>query len=121
MAVVLIVEDDVFIREVAEMMIQDFGHQTYAACDVDEALVFLRSPQHIDALFTDIYLKELVHGGCDLAHQARALRPDLRLLYTTGNTITDKMKALLIDGAQFLRKPYTQNQLQDSVKNMLAA
>ena len=102
-------------------MIQDFGHQTYAACDVDEALIFLRSPQHIDALFTDIYLKTLVHGGCDLAHQAIALRPKLRVLYTTGNTITDKMKSLLAEGTHFLRKPYTQNQLHDSVNNMLVA
>ena len=70
MAVILIVEDDVFIREIAEMMIQDWGHHTLSASDVDEALLLLRSPQHIDALFTDIYLKHLVHGGCDLAHQA---------------------------------------------------
>jgi DNA-binding NtrC family response regulator len=119
MAVILIVEDDVFIREVAEMLIQDWGHQTLSACDVDEALAILRSPQHIDALFTDIYLKTLVNGGCDLALQAIALRPGLRVLYTTGNTITDKMKALLAEGTHFLRKPYTQNQLQDSVKNML--
>jgi len=47
MAVILVVEDDVFIREVAEMMIRDWGHQTLAACDVDEALSLLRSPQHI--------------------------------------------------------------------------
>ena len=120
MAVILIVEDDVFIREVAEMMIQDWGHQTLSASDVDEALAILRSPQHIDALFTDIYLKAAVHGGCDLATQAMALRPGLRVLYTTGNSVTDKMKALLIEGTHFLRKPYTQHQLQDSVKDMLA-
>ena len=120
-AVILIVEDDVFIREVADMMIKDWGHQTLTASDVDEALIFLRSPQHIDALFTDIYLKALVHGGCDLAHQAIALRPKLRVLYTTGNSLTDKMKALLIEDTHFLRKPYTQHQLHDSVTEMLAA
>ena len=120
MAVILIVEDDVFIREVAEMLIQEWGHQTLCASDVDEALAILRSPQRIDALFTDIYLKTLVHGGCDLALQAIALRPGLRVLYTTGNTITDKMKALLTEGSHFLLKPYTQNQLHDSVKDMLA-
>ena len=119
-AVILIVEDDVFIREVAEMLIQDWGHQTLSAGDVDEALAILRSPQPIDALFTDIYLKTLVHGGCDLALQAIALRPGLRVLYTTGNTLTDKMKALLVEGTHFLSKPYTENQLQHSVKDMLA-
>jgi CheY-like chemotaxis protein len=121
MAVILIVEDDVFIRDIAEMMIQDWGHQTLTASDVDEALSFLRSPQHIDALFTDIYLKTAVLGGCELAHQAIALRPKLRVLYTTGNAVTDKMKALFVEGTGFLLKPYTQHQLQHSVKDLLAA
>jgi DNA-binding NtrC family response regulator len=121
MAVILIVEDDVFIREIAELLIQDWGHRTLSASDVDEALSLLRSPQHIGALFTDIYLKTAVLGGCDLAHQAIALRSELRVLYTTGNSITDKMKALFAEGAHFLRKPYTQYQLQDSVKELVAA
>jgi CheY-like chemotaxis protein len=120
MAVILVVEDDVFIREVAEMMIRDWGHDTLSASDVDEALSFLRSAQHIDALFTDIYLKTSVLGGCDLAHQAIELRPKLRVLYTTGNVVTDKMKALFVKGTQFLRKPYTQHQLQDCFTALLA-
>jgi CheY-like chemotaxis protein len=121
MAVILVVEDDVFIREIAEMMIQDWGHDTLPANDVDEALSFLRSSQHIDALFTDIYLKNLVLGGCELAHQALELRPKLRVLYTTGNFVTDKMKALFAEGTKFLRKPYTPHQLQSSVEELLAA
>ena len=120
MAVILVVEDEVFTREIAEMMIQDWGHQTLSASDVDEALALLRSPQHIDALFTDIYLKTAVLGGCELALQAIKLRPDLRVLYTTGNTITEKMKALFVEGTHFLSKPYTQNQLQHSVEGLLA-
>ena len=121
MAVVLVVEDDVFIREIAEMMIQDWGHETLSASDGDEALVFLRSGQPIDALFTDIYLKHSVLGGCELAHQAIKLRPELRVLYTTGNFITDEMKTLFIEGSDCLRKPYTPEQLQDGVERLLAA
>jgi CheY-like chemotaxis protein len=121
MAVILIVEDNVFIREVAEMMIQAWGHRTLSASDGEEALSLLRSPQHIDALFTDVYLKTAVLGGCELAHQAIKLRPKLRVLYTTGNFVTDKMKALFVEGTHFLRKPYTQHQLQDSVEDLLAA
>ena len=121
MAVILVVEDDVFIREMAEMMIQDWGHQTLSASSVDEALLLLRSPQVIDALFTDIYLKAAVLGGCDLAHQAIELRPTLRVLYTTGNSITEKMKALFVEGTHFLRKPYTPSQLKNSVADLLAA
>src|SRR5665213_3944340 len=98
MAVILIVEDEVFTREIAELTIRDWGHQTFSASDVDEALLLLHSPQHIDALFTDIYLKTAVLGGCDLARLAIELRPRLRVLYTTGNTVTEQMKAMIVKG-----------------------
>ena len=120
MAVILIVEDDSFIREIAEMMIQDWGHATLSAGDVDEAVSILGSPQHIDALFTDIYLKTAVLGGCEVAHQAIKLRPNLRVLYTTGNSVTDKMKALFAEGTRFLRKPYSPDQLQNSIECLVA-
>jgi len=121
MAVILVVEDEVFTRQIAEMMIQDWGHDTFSASDANEALSFLRSAQHIDALFTDIYLKDSALGGCELAHKAVELRPKLRVLYTTGNFVTDKMQALFIEGAECLRKPYTHDQLHDSVKALFAA
>ena len=120
MAVILIVEDDGFLRDDAETMIQSWGHDILSASDVDEALVLLRSPQPIDALFTDIYLKRAVLGGYELADQAIKLRLNLRVLYTTGNTIDDKMKSLFVDGAHFLQKPYTRFQLQNSVEVLLA-
>jgi CheY-like chemotaxis protein len=120
MAVILIVEDDAFIRELAELMVQDLGHQTLLASDVDEALSLLRSPKHIDALFTDIHLKTEILGGYGLAHQAIKLRPNLRVLYTTSNFITDKMKALFVESAHCLRKPYSEVQLHDSIDGLLA-
>lgn len=120
MAVILIVEDDMLICELAGMMMQDCGYCIHSASDVDEALELLRSPRKIDALFTDIYLKMAVYGGCELAQQAILLRPSLRVLYTTGNAITDKLKSLFVDGALFLRKPYTVNQLQQSMAQALA-
>ena len=120
MAVILIVEDDGFLRDDAEMMIQDLGHDILSASDVDEALVLLRSPRPIDALFTDIYLKKAVHGGYQLAHEAIKLRLNLRVLYTTGNTINKQTKSLFVDGAHFLQKPYSRFQLQNSVDVLLA-
>jgi CheY-like chemotaxis protein len=121
MAVILIVEDDMFIRDDAETMIQDWGYDILSASDVDEALAILRSSQPIDALFTDIYLKKAVLGGYELARQAVKLRLNLRVLYTTGNTIDDEMKTLFVEGAHFLQKPYTHHQLQCSVAELLVA
>jgi CheY-like chemotaxis protein len=121
LSIILIVEDDFLIRELVEVMIQDFGHHTLSASDTDEALSLLRTSQHIDALFSDIYLKTAVNGGCELARQAVELRPKLRVLYTTGNSITDKMKGQFVVGSHFLAKPYTQEQLRCSVVDLFAA
>ena len=107
MAIILIVDDEVFIRGITEMIVQDLGHQTLVASDPDEALVHLQSPQPIDALFTDIRLKSNVFGGFELARQAITLRPELRVLYTTGSSLTDKMQALFVENAHFMQKPYT--------------
>jgi CheY-like chemotaxis protein len=121
MAIILVVEDDVFLREIAEMNIQGWGYQTLGASDVPEALSIIRSPQHIDALFTDIYLKAESEGGCDIARQATILRPDLRVLYVTGNSLTERMKALFVAGSNCLGKPYAPGQLQDALEGILAA
>ena len=121
MAMILIVEDNSFIRELAEMTIQDWGYDTLSAGSLDEALILLRSSQVIDLLFTDIYLGTAVFGGCELAQQAIELRPNLCVLYTTGNYVTDKIKSQFIDGMQCLHKPYTSTQLQHSLAELLAA
>jgi len=121
MAVVLIVEDEIFTRELASIHIQDWGHSTLDAGSVEEALCLLRSSLPIDALFTDIYLRAAVFGGCDLAQQAKILRPGLRVLYTTGNSATAQLISRFVAGGHFLSKPYTSMQLQASVANMLAA
>lgn len=121
MAVILIVEDEALICEMAGEMIQDWGYEVLSASDVDEALALLRSPQKIDALFTDINLKKAGFGGCDLAHLAIKLRPTLRVLYTTGNSVTDELRTLFVKGADCLRKPYVGHQLKRSIENLLAA
>ena len=121
MAIILVVEDDVFIREMGEAMISDWGHLVLSACDVPEALAHLRSSHHIDALFTDVNLKAEKRGGCDVARQAILLRPGLRVLYTTATRDSVGMQALFAVGTHFLPKPYSEAQLSLSVQNLLAA
>ncbi len=121
MAVILIVEDEPFTRELAGMCIDDWGHRTLFAGSVEEALALVRSGQPIDALFTDINLNDAVLDGCDLAREAITLHPNLRVLYTSGNQATDQLKSLFVLGAHFLSKPYTPDQLHTGVDALLEA
>lgn len=119
MATILIVEDEVFIRQNAGWTIEDLGHDILLACDLGEALVHLSASVHIHALFVDIRLNALAHGGYDVANQAIRLRPELRVLYTSGSHITADMEDLFVRGGQFLQKPYSPDQLALSVAALL--
>src|ERR1700722_15586377 len=119
MSVILIVEDEVFIRQVAEWTIGDLGHNTLLAGDLAGALVHLSTSQPIDALFFDIRLNTLALGGYDVANQAIALRPGLRILYTSGTPLTALMSEAFVGGGQFLQKPYSPAQLEFSVGELL--
>ena len=121
MAAILIVEDDVFIGAIAECTVQDLDHATVLAISAEEALEVLRSPRAIDALVTDVRLDARRMGGFELARQGVELRPQLRVLYTTGSSLTAEMQALFVPGGGFLQKPYTEGQLQNAVTTMLAA
>jgi hypothetical protein len=121
MAVILVVEDEFLIREIAVMMLEDLGHEVLSADGVSSALSILRSPRLIDALFTDVYLNAAMFGGCDVARQAITLRPDFPVLYTTGNPTTDELNSKLVPGAHVLRKPYSQHDLEEAVDELLAA
>ena len=81
MANILIVEDEPFILQNTEWTLQDMGHNVLVASDLEEALVHLSAQGSIDALFVDIRLNTLALGGYEVANQAVALRPDLRVLY----------------------------------------
>jgi hypothetical protein len=50
-----------------------------------------------------------------LAQQAVEVRPKLRVLYTTGQGVTDGMKAMFVPGSEFLPKPYDLNRLAEKI------
>ena len=119
MATILIVEDEVFVRQTAEFTIEDLGHEILVAGDVDEALTLLSTSQSIDALFVDMRLAAAVLGGCEVANHAILGRPGLRVLYTSGTPLTEEMSGLFVTGGQFLQKPYSPAELEFSVGTLL--
>ena len=121
MAVILIVEDEMFIRENAEWVIEDLGHTIFSAGDVAGSLLHLEGADNIDALFVDIRLDTASHGGYEIANRAVKSKPGLRVLYTSGTQISAEMKALFVEGAHFLQKPYTEHQLQNSIEGLFSA
>jgi CheY-like chemotaxis protein len=115
MATILIVEDEPQISSLVQSFIQEQGHKTLSAATADEALTILTGPEAVDALFVDIVLKGDMQAGIEFAKRAVELKPDLKVLYSTGLTVTDDMKALVLPGSIILEKPYTEDQLLTSL------
>jgi CheY-like chemotaxis protein len=110
-AIVLLIEDEDQVRVLAESYLEEQGHTVLTAASKDGALAILQSGQPVDLLFADLGLKEEIDGGIELASRAVELRPELRVLYTTGRVVTDGTRARLVKGSALLPKPYTVEQL----------
>jgi DNA-binding NtrC family response regulator len=121
MATILIVEDEVFIRQNAEWIIEDLGHSPLMADDLEGALTHLSAAGPIDALFVDIRLSTLAFGGYDIANQAIRMRPGLRVLYTSGTPLSEAMSESFVCGGRFIQKPYSPDELGLSVEELLHA
>jgi DNA-binding NtrC family response regulator len=119
MANILLVEDEEELRALAQSMLDQLGHDTTAAANVEEALSLLASDQKFDLLFTDIGLGANLQAGIELATKARERRPTLRVIYTTGQGITDGMEAMFVNGFHFVPKPYTIKGLTIAVDDAL--
>jgi DNA-binding NtrC family response regulator len=114
-AVILVVEDEAQVLVLAESYLREQGHQTFSASSVAEALAVLDRAETIDVLITDIGLMDEREGGLVLAREAIKRRPNVRVLYTTGQAVTDGTRALLVEGSALLEKPYTVDQLAASL------
>jgi DNA-binding NtrC family response regulator len=110
-AVVLIVEDEEQVRVLAESFLQGEGHKTLSAATTEQAMVLLEGEEPIDLLFIDLTMQDDPEAGLKVASKAAAIRPKLKVLYTSGQGVTDGMIALFVENSTYLPKPYTIDQL----------
>jgi CheY-like chemotaxis protein len=119
--VILVVEDEPTILALAVSIIEDaLGWKTLSAATAGEALAVLQTKKPVTVLFTDIALPDR-HPALDgfaLARRAVEQRADLRVLYTSGRDQTDGMRALAVERADFLPKPYTREQLVEVLQKL---
>ena len=104
---VLVVEDEPEVRGIAVAFLRTLGYAVHEAADAEQALRHLRDDPAIALLFSDVVLGGSTNG-IELAHAARALRPTLPVLLTSGYELgsTDTPHEFPL-----LRKPYRREEL----------
>ncbi|HVB32052.1 MAG TPA: response regulator, partial [Gemmatimonadaceae bacterium] len=116
---ILLVEDEVAVRRLAERILTSAGYTVLAAGDGAEALQLLaqhRTPVHL--LLTDVVLPGI--SGRELAAKVESTHPEVRVLYTSGYTDDTILRHGVLDSVtHFLGKPYTVAELTQRVREVL--
>lgn len=103
LAVVLIVEDDPLLRELAVEVVEEAGFVALEAGDADEAVALLEARSDIAVLFTDINMPGSM-DGLTLARTVRDRWPPIKILIASG--LVRLKRSDLPSSSVFLEKPY---------------
>jgi PAS domain S-box-containing protein len=114
---VLVVEDNDDVRELAEQVLGMEGYAVQSAASGEQAMDLLREGAHVDLLFTDVIMPGGMNG-LELVERARALRPGLPVLVTTGY-MEELPQGGRGGGLRILAKPYRQEDLLARVRTGL--
>jgi CheY-like chemotaxis protein len=118
-ATILVVEDDPDVRDMIVGILSDLGYQTLVATNGPEALAILNDGHSVDLLFTDIVMPAGM-SGTDLARQASRLRPDLKVLLSSGYTREANQWRSARSDFPFIAKPYRPTTLGKKLEEVLA-
>ncbi len=116
--VVLVVDDDAAVRDATAALLELRGYRVLEAGDGPEALALLERSPEVGLLLTDIRLPDGM-DGLELARRALGRRPDLEVLYVSG----DIGAAVAEDGVPPLHciaKPFTMDELDRRIRKMAA-
>jgi PAS domain S-box-containing protein len=118
-AAILLVEDNEQVRGFTAETLAALGYRVMLASNGREALQALTQYEHIDLLFTDVGLPDNMNGR-QLAEEARRIKPELKVLFTTGysrNAIVHHGR--LDPGVELVLKPFTEADVAQKIRKIL--
>lgn len=117
--VVLVVDDDASVLFASRRILMKFGYTVLEAPGGEEALQLARAhAPRIDVVLTDMRMPGM--DGATLASRMAAMLPGVRIVYMSGYTDGLPEQDLKAPGRAFLAKPFTLEQLTDTLTRVLA-
>ena len=117
--VVLLVEDEPFVREATCHILQSAGFDVLPASDAQEAMrVYEHNGRKIDLLMTDMALPG--RNGRQLAHDLRDTSAEIPILLTSGYVESECESGPREPRTYFLPKPYSRAELVETMETILS-
>jgi len=117
-ATVLIVEDEVMVRAVAERALARHGYNVLVAENGEAALEILAREEKVDLMISDVVMPTM--DGPTTVRAARKMHPDLPILFISGYAEEQLRKSIDIPNVSFLAKPFSVQQLAETVRDVLS-
>jgi two-component system cell cycle sensor histidine kinase/response regulator CckA len=116
---ILLVEDEEDVRKLAALVLERQGYKVLAARDGDEALLVCeRHKDPIHLMLTDVVMPGM--GGHELAKRLESLHPEMKVLYMSGYTDDAiVLHGVLVEGVNYIQKPFTVDALTRKVREVL--
>jgi len=115
-AVILVVEDEILLRELAVEVLEGAGFVALEAGDAQEAIGLLETRPDISVLFTDINLPGPM-DGLELVDVVRKRWPSIKILVASGYA-RPQLSDLPLDSI-FLGKPYRGETLIAGLRSLM--
>jgi two-component system cell cycle sensor histidine kinase/response regulator CckA len=114
-AVVLVVDDDRSVREVAKRALESQGYTVLLADSGLAAIdVFRRHAAEIAVVILDLSMPKM--GGDAALPELKRMRPEVRVVVSSGYAVDETMKFFRGERVSgFIQKPYTPNDLREKV------
>lgn len=116
---ILVVEDDHRVRSTTVARVKELGYAVLEAADGPAALEVLKQSPSVDLLFTDVVMPGGMMGS-ELAHEAKRLYPNIKVLFTSGYTEQASVQSGAIEeGGILLKKPYRLADLASKLREVI--
>lgn len=116
-ATVLVVEDELFVREPIAEYLRDCGYHVLEAEDARQAISLIESVEGVDVVFSDIRMPGDMDGFA-LAQWLRTNHPEVSILLTSGYYASRKSSGPIED-VKLIEKPYSQAQVLRRIRSLL--
>lgn len=117
---VLVAEDEEWVRNMVSQILRRYGYTVLSACNGLEAFtIWEQNRGNVKLLFSDIVMPGGV-SGFELADQIRSHDSRVKVIYTSAYSAgVMRHKDKLIEGVNFLQKPYAPDLLAKVVRSIL--
>jgi CheY-like chemotaxis protein len=107
---ILIVDDEIMLRDLAAAMLSSLGYEVEVAASGEQAVAYCQT-QPVDLVLLDMMMEPGING-LETYRQLLARSPNQKAIVVSGYAETDEVTAVQALGAKrFLKKPYSIEQL----------